>query len=100
MDITKELSKLEQMKDDLYDINRTMSVINEALKAQKEETKLFLGEITECEGEELSVLILAKTEEEANEKLCKYADESYYEYTYQTRELELTEYGLIDMNSI
>lgn len=102
MDMNKEIIKLEQMRDELYDISRTIKLANEELKSTvKEEIKLYLGEITESPyGPDISVLILAKTESEATEKVCKFADEHYNEYGYLVSEVELNDYCVVDMNCI
>lgn len=102
--INKDISKLQAMRTDLYQIISDISAMNEICKSARNDGRVYLWrgefyEVTEYgtnEYCELKLYVLAKTEEEAEARLKARADEEYYDYEFYIYKVEEDENGIIE----
>ena len=102
--IKNDIDKLENMRTDLHQIISNISAMNEAYKASQNNDRTYLWkgefyEVTEystSEYCELKLYILAKTQEEAEERLKARADEEYDDYEFYVDKVDEDENGIIE----
>ena len=102
--IDKDISKLQAMRTDLYQIISNISAMNESYKASQNDNRIYLWkgefyEVTEngvSEYCELKLYVLAKTQEEAETRLKARADEEYDDYEFYVYKVNEDENGIIE----
>lgn len=106
MNIDNDISKLQNMRTDLYQIISNISAMSKAYEASQNDNRVYLwkGEFHEVneygvnEYCELVLYVLAKTEEEAEARLKARADEEYDDYEFYVYKVEEDENGIIELD--
>ena len=104
--IDNDISKLQAMRADLYQICSNIAAMNEVCKSYQNDNRVYLWkgefyEVTEfgVDGNcELKLYVLAKTEEEAEARLKARADEEYDDYEFYVSKVDEDENGIIELD--
>ena len=104
--IKNDISKLQAMRTDLYQIISDISAMNEMCKSAYNDGRVYLWigefyEVTEYgvdENCELKLYVLAKTEEEAKARLKARADEEFDYYEFYVSKVDEDENGIIELD--
>lgn len=104
--IDNDISKLQSMRTDLYQICSNIAAMNEICKSYQNDNRVYLWkgefyEVTEfgtSEYCELTLYVLAKTEEEAEVRLKARVDEEYDDYEFFISKVEEDKDGIIELD--
>lgn len=101
-DINKDISKLQAMRTDLYQICSNIAAMNEICKSYQNDNRVYLwkGEFHEVTEDGIStkcleLYILAKTKGEAEIRLKARVDEEYDDYEFMIFKVKEDEDGII-----
>ena len=105
-DIKKDISKLEVMRADLYQIISNVTAMSKAYETSQNDDRVYLWkgeffEVTEygvSEYYDLKLYVLAKTREEAEVRLKARADEEYDDYEFMVCKVDEDEDGIIELD--